>query len=185
MIGSLDERKDFFTYIMASQKLLKKNYDMCFLIVGDGQKHDELFNSIDPIYSEMIKFLGLRKDIDAIISILDIGVLMTNNNNHREGISNVILEYMAHEKPVIASEGGGTAEIVINNETGYIIPPFSIDILANKIEYLFENPKIRQLLGKNGKKRVKENFKMDNMLDSILNLYFNLIKTKNNKRNSK
>ncbi len=182
MIGSLDERKDFLSYIMAAQKLLKKNYDICFLIVGDGEKYNELYNKIEPVYLNMIRFLGLRKDIDAIISILDIGVLMTNENKHSEGISNVILEYMAHGKPVIASEGGGTAEIIINNETGYIIPPFSINILANKIEYLLENPGIRQLLGKNGKERARKNFRMDNMVDNTLSLYCNLLKV--NKINS-
>ena len=83
-----------------------------------------------------IYFLGNQKDVESIVNICDIGVLMTNNLVHQEGVSNSILEYMAFSKPVIASKGGGTSEIVIPEETGFLINPFDVNDLAKKIVYL-------------------------------------------------
>jgi len=56
-----------------------------------------------------------------------------------EGISDAVMEYMALGKPVIATDGGGTKELVIDNSTGYLIKPESAKDLARKILYLLEH----------------------------------------------
>ena len=70
--------------------------------------------------------LGIRSGIESLISAMDICVLST----FTEGISNSILEYMALEKPVIATAGGGTNEIVIDNKTGFLIKQSNPEELA-------------------------------------------------------
>ena len=86
------------------------------------------------------KLLGRQSDVESIINISNICVLTTNVKIHGEGISNSILEYMAMGKPVIASCGGGTNEIVEDAVTGFLISPLSPRELAEKIEILIDNP---------------------------------------------
>ena len=85
-----------------------------------------------------IIFLGKRSNVESIINIFDVGILLTNSKVHGEGISNSIMEYMALGKPVIATRGGGTNEVVIEGENGYLIDPFNEDQLIEKIENVNE-----------------------------------------------
>lgn len=175
MIGSLDKRKDFDSFIKAAIELLKKNLKLIFLIIGEGSMENKLKQLIPNEFTKKIKFLGYQSDVDVLIRIIDIGVLMTDNKYHLEGISNTIMEYMANGIPVVASNSGGTKEIVIHNKTGYIIKPYSFDILADNLEQLLKDKKLYHKFSKNGKERIENKFSYDDMIDSIFDLYSSII----------
>jgi glycosyltransferase involved in cell wall biosynthesis len=98
---------------------------------------------------------------------MDICVLST----FTEGVSNSILEYMALEKPVVATIGGGTSEIVIDNETGFLINPSNPKELADKLGILLENKSLRTRMGSAGKKRVIDEFSVEKMVNKYIDLY--------------
>ena len=82
------------------------------------------------------------------MNIFDVGILLTNSMEHRgEGISNSIIEYMALAKPVVATRGGGTNEVVIDGQNGYLIDPFNEDQLIEKIKILVKNKAYRIKIG--------------------------------------
>ena len=110
------------------------------------------------------------------MNILNIGVLLSNMSCHGEGISNSIMEYMALEKPVIATDGGGTKELVIHGENGFLIKEKNIKILVEKIEYFIDNPKQACEMGKKGKNRLEKYFSIKRMVDETFQLYTDLLK---------
>ena len=118
-----------------------------------------------------IVFTGRRDDVDEILHISDISVLCSNPETHGEGISNSILESMASGVPVIATIGGGTAEIVDNNVTGYLIKPKDIDDLSKKIVYLLENEKLRHKMGKSSRDKIEKYYSLEYMTEQYVNLY--------------
>ena len=175
MVAGFGKNKDYKSYITAAKIVLDKRNDVSFLCIGDGLTIKEIKKTALNI--DDIIFTGRRDDVESIINILDIGILLTNTSLHGEGISNSIMEYMAIGKSVIATDSGGTKELIIDNETGFIIPDKSPEILADKIEYLLNNPTIKDEMGRKGKERILKEFNINKMVDSHINLYHQLIKS--------
>ena len=121
-------------------------------------------------YSGSIYFLGAQENVENIVNTFDIGVLIT----FTEGISNTIMEYMALKKPVIATNGSGTIEIVNDNETGYLVQPKDSADLADKILFLLNNEKLREAFGTKGYNRIVNFFSMNRMVSEYINVYKNL-----------
>jgi len=175
MIGSFSEAKDYTTYIKVAEIVSKKIKNIHFLCVGDGlnRKQNE-----DLVYKNQIKnvhFLGVRSDIESICKELDIGVLLTNTNGHAEGISNAIMEMMASGLPVIATNAGGTTEVIQHKENGILVPAFDINAVRDNIKQLIENKNIREVLGRNAKITIKEKFRLEVMLNSYIKIYNDLV----------
>ncbi len=141
-----------------------------FLCIGSGD--DTQFRKMVPkVFKANIKFLGRQNNVESIINICCIGVLTSNPFTHGEGISNAILEFMSLGKPVIATEGGGTKEIILNNETGFIITPQSPLELSSKILELLKNEKLRGIMGINSKKRIESLFNIEKMTEDFIKIY--------------
>lgn len=171
MIGAFHERKDYTTFLSMAKKVIDQGFDVSFLAIGEGPSRKDYMEGIEEKYRSQIIFTGMRKDVESIIQSLDIGVLATNSEVHGEGISNAILEYMALGKPVVATDGGGTPEIVVDNTTGFIVKAKSPKDLAKKVIFLLKNPTISQVMGKKGKARVWELFNLQDMAKAYINLY--------------
>ena len=99
------------------------------------------------------------------------GILATNNDINQEGISNSIMEYMALKKPVIATAGGGTNELVLNNITGFLINQKTPQEMQEKIEFLLDNQDIAERMGQKGKERIQQEFNIEKMTNSYLDIY--------------
>lgn len=179
MVAAFQDRKDYETLIKAALILTKSN-NIRFVLVGDGSNFKEIKSSIPALLSDKIIFLGKRSDVESIIQIFDTGILLTNTKVHGEGISNSIIEYMASAKPVIATRGGGTDEVVINNETGYLIDPKNKDQLIEKIRLLMKDSSLAKELGRKGYEKVQKKFDLKIMTDHYVSAYQKLLKNKKN-----
>jgi len=164
MVAGFRIHKDYKSFIIAANKICLERKDITFLLVGDGPKLEENKNLAA---SERIIFSGERNDVESLIDICDIGVLST----YTEGISNSILEFMALGKPVVATDGGGTKEIVLDGETGYLVKKESPDMLKEKILYLLDNNELRNQMGNNAKKNIETKFNIDKMIIDYYNLF--------------
>jgi glycosyltransferase involved in cell wall biosynthesis len=175
MIAAFLPRKDYITYINAAINVLKTRDDVTFLAIGEGSNRESMMNTVPGAFKEKIIFTGNRSDVESIVNAVDISVLTSSRKEHAEGISNVILESMALGKPVIATNDGGTPEIVQDNITGFLIPDGDVNALEEKINYLLNHPEIAQSMGEKGKKIVFESFTIDNMISTNYNLYKKLL----------
>ncbi len=167
MTASFNDKKDYETFVKAGELILEKNIDVTFVAIGEGDNLITVKNSIHKDNLKYFKFVGIQSDVESIVNIFEIGVLAT----YTEGVSNAIMEYMAFAKPVIATDGGGTKELVIDNETGFLVKQKDYKELAGKIEFLLSNPKVANIMGINGKKRIEEFFSIDRMVNETYKLY--------------
>lgn len=174
MVGGFNYRKDYATFLKAAELVLAEKPDVTFLPIGGGDTLEPLRSTIKAEFKDRILFPGAQQDVESIVNIFDIGVLATNANVHLEGISNSIMEYMMLSKPVIATDGGGTPEIVVDGETGYVIPPYDTQALANKILYLLEHPELARDMGLKGRRRIETAFALDKMVHTYNELYHRL-----------
>ncbi len=176
MVASFSIFKDYKTYYAAANIIFKKRKDITFFAIGDNTDSADSKQMAGDEYSEYFRLLGRNSDIESYINIMDICVLAT----FTEGISNSILEYMALGKPVIATDGGGTKEIVVDGKTGFLVNPENPDELAAKIEILLNDEILRINMGSEGKERVNKEFSIEKMIDSYYSHYNNLIGNKIN-----
>lgn len=175
MIARLDNNKDQKTFIDAAKIILKERNDIDFLIVGGGENLKDLLSNVDQKESENIHFLGFRSDVENILQITDISILCTNPLKHKEGVSNAILESLAFGVPVIATDDGGTPEIVESGINGYLINAFDPFELKSNIIKILNDKALKNSLSINAIKIVKDKFSLDNMTNKYVELYENLI----------
>jgi glycosyltransferase involved in cell wall biosynthesis len=178
MAGEFADRKDFDTYILAAQEVLQTRNDVTFLAIGGGKNEERCKALVEEKYRAMIRFLGWRSDVDSILSILDLSVLATNADVHGEGISNSILESMALGKPVIATESGGTGEIIVHGVTGFIVANKNPEKLAGRIEELLDDPARMKEMGEKSHQRVRDLFTIEKMTEQYVALYHALLEGK-------
>ena len=88
-----------------------------------------------------------------------------------EGLPLVVLEAMAHGKPVVATPVGGTPELVTDGETGLLVPPRDPQALAAALQRLLEDAELSRRLGEAGRRRVEERFSLDAMNRRVLQIY--------------
>lgn len=167
MVASFSKYKDYETYFHAAQLLLSQRSDITFLAIGNNTDTVLAQNHISDSYIKHFRLLGKKTDVESLINAMDICVLST----FTEGISNSILEYMSLGKPVVATKGGGTAEIILNNKTGFLIEQKNPNVLAEKVNILLENEDLRKVFGENAKNRIKEKFSIKLMVQGAINCY--------------
>lgn len=171
MVGAFFDRKDYHTYIQTAIDYLHKRSGMTFLAIGDGPNLPRFKAMIPDVFKDRILFTGMVDEVESLVNIFDIGVLST----YTEGISNSIMEYMVLQKPVIATDGGGTKELVVDGETGFLVPQKDCVFLLKKIEQLANDPDLRRSFGQNGRARIKQYFSLDRMEKDYYALYHRLL----------
>jgi glycosyltransferase involved in cell wall biosynthesis len=165
MVAEFNHYKDYATFIRAAHTLSRIRQDVRFVAVGDGATLAA--SQTLAAGSDAIQFLGQRKSIEAVIDSFDIGVLST----FTEGISNSVMEYMAMRKPVVATDGGGTRELVVDGETGFLVPPENPAALATKIGDLLDDPVLARRMGEAGEAKLRREFSLTRMVDETVKLY--------------
>lgn len=175
MVARHHKSKDYYTYISAAKIVLDKINDVTFLAVGDGELFQSFKSQVTQKYFPHIIFTGKRNDVESIVNMANIGVLCTNPNHHGEGISNSILEYMALKKPVIASRGGGTNELICNNFNGFLIRPLDPNALAEKLIELLKNKNLQTSFGLNGREIIEKNYTLQTMVQSYSKIYSKIV----------
>jgi glycosyltransferase involved in cell wall biosynthesis len=98
-----------------------------------------------------------------------------------EGLSVAILEAMAAGKPVVATQVGGNPELVMEGETGLLVPPKNSQALGSRIVYLLREKEWAKELGLNGRERVMRHFTLTQGVESYEQLYEMCLNSKKNR----
>lgn len=167
MVATFSSYKDYKTYFAAAQILLDRGYNVVFLAIGDHTDSSRSKDLINSKYFSSFRLLGKKSGVESFINSMDVCVLST----FTEGISNSILEYMALGKPVVATDGGGTKELIDDKKTGFLVKQSDPEDLAQKIEFLLKDSDLRKRMGLLGNERVKNMFSIDIMVNKFLALY--------------
>jgi glycosyltransferase involved in cell wall biosynthesis len=143
--------------------------DVTAVLVGrdleqDGRYEDELRRAAR---DRRVVFAGYRDDVPALMAGCDIFCLPSS----MEGLPLVVLEAMAHAKPVVATAVGGTPELVLDGETGILVPPGDGDALTNALDALLRDPVRARRMGEAGLARVRAEFDAKTLTARVLSLY--------------
>jgi glycosyltransferase involved in cell wall biosynthesis len=170
IIARLSKEKDHETLIRAFDSLQHKVNNALLLIIGDGPEKEKLLDiSADLRAQNKVKFLDFRNDIPELLNILDLLVL----SSFSEGLSITLLEAMASRLPVVATNVGGNPEVVVDGETGILVPPKDPQKMAEAIIEILQNPGLAKKMGEAGRKRVEDEFSLDRMAREYELIYEN------------
>ena len=140
------------------------------IIVGDGVLRTELEDYCQRLnIRDDVLFLGNRNDIPGILRVMNVFVLSSYKD--AEGLPMCILEAMAFGVPVIATDSGGTNEIVLNGKTGILIEPDNANALAGAILKVSSEKELVEKMVSAGTKRVRDIFSLEDMAAKYSQLY--------------
>jgi len=175
IIARLDPVKRHADLIAAFPQILQVVPAAQLIFVGDGPAASELHRlAYETGVAKKIHFLGARRDIPRVLSALDLLVLPSQ----QEGLPNSILEAMAAGVPVVATRVGGIPEVVVDGETGLLVPPGNPLALAEAINSLLASPEVRQRMGGRGRARIEEHFTARRAAAELETLYRRLLPAK-------
>lgn len=151
-------------------------------IVGDGESMDVLQQKItdagfDWAYkpaessNALFSLLSWRKDIDVINAGVDIVALTSLN----EGTPVSIIEAQASSKPIVSTNVGGVADIVIPNQTAYLAESGNVEDFGEKLLQLVESEELRQTFSQQGREHVMEKFHYQRLVNEMSALYRRLL----------
>jgi glycosyltransferase involved in cell wall biosynthesis len=173
--GRLAEQKRVDDLLKAIDLLQHVQPNLRTMVVGEGPLRDRL-EEIASAYelNDRVRFLGHREDVPRLMAAADVVVLPSAY----EGLPNVVLEAMRYRKPVVATAAPGTTEVVVDNETGLLVPVGDVMLLARAIRDLVRDPMRARRLGEAGRARVEASFRADTMIAQFANLYEDLARSK-------
>jgi glycosyltransferase involved in cell wall biosynthesis len=168
MVATFSHFKDQPALIEAARIILARRADVRFVLVGGGPTLEACRALVRADEQDRIQILGrVPGAIEDIVRHFDVGVLAT----FTEGISNSIIEYMVLGKPVVATEGGGTPELVEEGRTGFLVRERDPEELAERIVRLLDDAPLRQRMGEAGRTKVQAEFVLERTVQKYADLY--------------
>lgn len=166
-VGRLDVQKDYPNLLHAIERLAQQRDDFKVFIVGDGALRGELSALVKTMNIEgMVEFLGIRRDVRELMSATDIYVM----SSAWEGLPMVILEAMACERLIVATDCGGVREAI--GSSGFLVQPKNSNALADALNSALslDSSECAEI-SKAARQRVVERFSLDANVDAFLSLY--------------
>jgi len=161
IVGRLMPQKDHETFLQAAVQIHKALPQARFLIVGDGPLRDDLTARSAALGLEgPVLFCGLRKDIPAIMAAIDLLVF----SSRWEGLPVTLLEGMAAARAVVSTAVGGVPGVMIDGQTGVLVPPGDPAALAQACVQVLANPDLRSKMGRAGRARVEAHYSIEAMV---------------------
>ncbi|MFO8192649.1 MAG: glycosyltransferase family 4 protein [Bacillota bacterium] len=171
MVARFAAPKDHLTVLKALSGL--KELQWSLELVGEGRGRLEAEKLVGELgIGDRVEFLGMRRDVQEILARNQIFVL----SSRREGFPLSILEAMRAGLPVVASDAGGVKEAVREGENGFLFPPGDAGRLCEALSELLSKPELRREMGAEGRRRYREYFTLDRMVEETVNLYREIVR---------
>lgn len=166
-VGRLDTQKDYPNLLNAIDQLKQTRQDFKVFIVGDGPLKDELLQLRERLQlTDSVEFLGIRRDVKALMSATDIYVM----SSAWEGLPMVILESMSCERVVVATDCGGVKEVV--GDAGKIVQTTNSSALAAAIDNVLSTDEEKLInIGAKAREKVVSTYSLEKNIENYLKLY--------------
>ena len=167
-VGRLWPQKRYRDLIWAAELLAGARDDTTLIVVGDGPQKTELLRFRDSVtIPKHVGFVGAREDVAQILPHADLFWI----GSEYEGQSNAVIEAMQAGVPVIASDIAGNRDLVVEDQTGRLVPLGDRAAFARESMDLLENPSVAQRLATAAKQRIAEEFSVDRMVRKHVDVY--------------
>jgi glycosyltransferase involved in cell wall biosynthesis len=175
-VGRLSPEKGFDLLVDAARILALRDSTTGFLIVGEGPDRAKLEERVrEAKLVGRFVFAGFRSDVDALLP----GADLLAQSSHTEGLPNVILEACAAAIPVVATDVGGTREVVRDGVNGFLVQSGDAGILAARLGELLSAPAQRRTMGIQGRERVRGEFSFERQSADYVTLLTDLVGRRN------
>jgi len=171
-LARVEPAKDHGTLLQAMALISNRLPKLHLALIGGGTEEDRLRHMARDLgIGERVHFVGFRTDAAEWLQSVDISVL----SSVKEGLSNTVLESMAAGKPVVATDVGGNAEVIVENETGFLVPARAPSELGAAIARVAGSPETIASFGRAGRRRVDALFTVESMVTHTERLYLDLV----------
>ena len=149
----------------------RRNPEAHFVVAG-APNDPELFSSLLSSRTALgldhcFHFLGEAESVGALYQLASVFCLMSRT----EGLPNVVLEAMAGGLPVVATNAGGTGELVVHGKTGFLVEVGAVENAADRICSLLSSPQLIMQFSESARSRIERNFTVENMISSLEGIY--------------
>ncbi len=163
-VGRFAYPKDYPTLVDA---LARIDADYRVTLVGEGPDRPTVTTDARRRLAERAELVGTRRDVSELLAAADLFALSSRS----EGLPISVLEAMAAGLPVVATDVGGVSELVVDGETGFLVPPTDAKALAQALETLLREPQLRRRFGAAARRRAEQRFDLPRFRDAHLRLY--------------
>jgi glycosyltransferase involved in cell wall biosynthesis len=171
-IGRLSQEKRQDNFLKAAKHLDEVNKNIFFALIGVGPEEDRLKSlAYDLGISDKVIFTGYREDMVDVYNGLDLVVQSSNT----EGMPNVVLESLLMGVPVIATNVGGTAQIIKHGIHGILIEPEDLNGLKKALSEYIQNVERHNKMALEGRQHVITNFNQESRVEKLFNVYESLV----------
>ena len=173
MVAEVRPIKDYETFCRAARLVLDEHPNTRFFAIGPEQAD----------YARRVRQLACQLGIDAhvtwmgplpnplsVVALMDVAVLSSRS----EAFSNAVLEYGAAGVPAVATDVGGTRELIDDGRTGFLVPPQSPEVMAERICRLLADADLRKTLGDAARQKVQKVFSEERILNEYGRMYSRL-----------
>ncbi len=167
-VARLDEQKGHEVLIEAAARLP----EACFVLAGEGPRRPQLEKQTNELgLGDRVVFLGWRSDVPQLLAACDAFVLPSLY----EGTSLALLEAMAAGKAIVGSAVGGTDEVVVDGESGLLVPPGDAAALAAALQQVLAEAQLRERLGDAARSRAESHFSASVAAQRVTGVYEDLL----------
>ena len=181
-VGNVRPAKDYATFLRVAALLCGRSPRWRFVIAGDTQEHEGLFNQLVTLRRELslddrVTFLGFQEDVPRVLRGLD--ALLCSST--AEGFSLTICQALASNVPVVSTRCGGPEEILEHSATGLLVDLGSDAALVDALERVQADADLRAGLVRRGREMVVSRFSLDTMLREYQRVYEDVLRTRGKK----
>jgi glycosyltransferase involved in cell wall biosynthesis len=169
MVANLNRAVKGVQYFLDAVPLILKEVPSArFVVFGRGGEEAALkARTAELGIGDRVRFAGFRPDVQRFYPALDVSVLTSLT----EGLSIALLESMNHGIPAVVTRVGGNPEVVVDGETGFLVPPRDPAPFAERVVALLRDRELRAQFGRAARRRVEERFDVRRAARRYLEIY--------------
>jgi glycosyltransferase involved in cell wall biosynthesis len=175
-VGRFEIAKDYPNMLRAFARLRERQPRVVLLLVGRGSLQEETEALVRELgLGDAVRFLGVRDDVPLVMSAAD-GYVMSSA---WEGMPMVLLEAAAAGLPIVATTVGGNHEVVMDEDSGFLVPPRDHEALSAAMARLGELPEHRRLdMGRRGHQHIRSHYGLDRVAGRWEEIYRDVLARK-------
>ena len=166
--GRLSEEKGFHHLIDAVARLTRDGHNVRLLIAGEGHLQEQLQQQIKALQlQQVVQLVGYLSDPRELYRAIDLFVL----SSLREGLPNVVLEAMASQRPVVATNCNGIPRLISDESNGLVVKPDSCEALHQAMARCVQSPATCSRLAAEGRRTLEQRFSFDARMQKMVDVY--------------
>jgi glycosyltransferase involved in cell wall biosynthesis len=173
LVANIRGSKGHNVFLEAARAVLTARPSTRFLIVGDGIGFDDVRRRVESLgLDTAVRMTGFRRDIPEVMAALDVLVLPSIRS---EAASQVIPQALAVGTPVVATDVGGSGELIRDRQTGRLVPAADATALAGAILECLTDPEAARTMARRGQDLVRERHSLDAAMARTAGVYEELL----------